>query len=165
MKPLLAIAAAALLACLPAAAPAQGSDTETVTLSRRPTGLHSVRDPNFEVTVWPDGLVVMRTLSYRASFPVERVFRFQRSAAEAAAFRAALLPYRRADRTQPTICSGRVHDDVMMIRGYHVFRITWSGPDHFSSLGVCYDEQERMIVSAIERALEAVNLTLDGAER
>jgi hypothetical protein len=166
MTRLLSIAAAGALACLSTAASAQGSDTaETVTVSRHPTGLHSLSAPDFEVTVWPEGLVVLRIRTHRATFPVERLLRFQRSAAEAAEFRAALLPYRRADLTRATLCMGRLHNDIMMLRGFDVFGITWSGPDHFSSLDACYDEQESAIVSAVERALGAVHLTLSGAEQ
>lgn len=166
MVRVLAIAAAGALACLSAAGSAQGSDaTETVTVSRHPTGLHSLSAPNFEVTVWPDGLVVIRTLTHRATFPVERVIRFQRSAAEAAEFRAALLPYRRADLSRAILCRGRRHDDILMLRGFDVLGITWSGPGHFSSFDACYTEQERAVVSAVERALRAVHLTLSGAEQ
>lgn len=162
----LAIAAAGAIACLPAVASTQGGDTaESVTVSRRPTGLHSPSAPHFEVTVWPDGLVVTRTRTYRATVPVERVLRFQRSAAEAAEFRAALLPYRRADLTRATLCRGRLHNDIVMLRGFDIFGITWSGPGHFSSLDACHDEQEAAVVGAVERALRAVRLTLSGAEQ
>ncbi|HYG29647.1 MAG TPA: hypothetical protein VD887_05460 [Allosphingosinicella sp.] len=166
MVRVLAIAAAGALACLSAVASAQGSDAaETVTVSRHPTGLHSSSAPDFDVTVWPDGLVVIRTRTYRAAFPVERVLRFRRSAAEAAEVRAALLPYRRADLTRTTLCRGRHDGDILMLRGFDVFGITWSGPGHFSTFDACYEEQERAVVAAIERALRSVHLTLSGTEQ
>jgi hypothetical protein len=166
MARVLLIAVAGALACHSAGAPAQRSGAaDTVSVLRYPTGLHSLSAPDFDVTVWPDGLVVIRTRSYRASVPVERVARFQRSPAEAAEFREALLPYRTADLTRPTLCGGQLSDDLMMIRGIHVFRITWSGPDQFSSLDVCYDELEVAVVGAIDQALGAIHLGLDGAEQ
>jgi len=157
--------AAGALALVPAVAATEGqSADEEIAVSREPTGLHSLTDPNFKVTVRPDGQVSRRRSLYRHRKVSERTDRFEVSPDEAEAFAAALLRLRPLEPGYTLICQGQASgaDEVVMVRGMPVFEVRWTGSQPPRIVQACYTPDEHAIVAAVEEGLRAIDLTLDG---
>jgi hypothetical protein len=127
---------------------------ETVVVSRKPGGLHSRDTPNFEVTVRPNGAVVLRThhgLSPGADF-------FQLSPAKAARLTATLLPYRPAEG-DPLGSPRLLKDGDVICRGA-IYEIRWESTTLARTLTLCGGH-----LDALDQALELIGLTRDGDRR
>lgn len=131
-------------------------------MSRTPLGLTQPYAPNFDVTLSPDGQVVLhrRYLSYPPPRETGGVDRWTVSPADAARFRAALVRYRPAESLK-SICGGKVYDGPVLAR-MPVFGIEWEGATSRHDLAVCYLAQEEEIIEAIQHGLAALHLTLEG---
>jgi hypothetical protein len=157
--------AAGALAFVSAVAAAEGQRAdEEIAVSREPTGLHSLTDPNFKVVVRPDGQVSRRRSLYGHRKVSEHTDRFEVSPDEAAAFAAALLRLRPIEPGYTLFCQGQSFgaDEVVMVRGIPVFEVRWTGLQPPRIVQACYNPDEHAIVAAVEEGLRAIDLTLDG---
>jgi hypothetical protein len=183
-----ALATAGSVLALSSAAPARAQTAnESITISRAPWGLHQASDPDFAVTLWPDGRVVVHTPGEYE--PVENGDRFQVSPVEAARFRAALSGLKPVEAGMTIFCRGRLGPGQSFMSRVPTFAIHWNSPafdggvtacdpaGHVRILApdgsenvcehsrACDGSQERAIVDAIEAALREIHLGLDGRRR
>jgi hypothetical protein len=157
------------LAFFAAPASAEGPRAEgTITLSRVPMGLHALDAPDYDVALSLDGHVVVHRRSYMNSNTKlersEQVEAYRVSPAEAARFRAALMPHKPLGLSPTIICGGHVYsrDNSPLIR-VPLFEIDWKDKESSSVLAVCITPQERPIVDDIRQGLEALHLLVDGS--
>jgi hypothetical protein len=166
----LAVAGLAFLTASAPAEPAGGERAEeTITLSRSPMGLHALDAPDYDVTLSPNGQVVVLRRSYDVLSPgkvemSQRVETYRVSPIEAARFRAALMPHEPVGHSPNLICGGHEYgpDNPTLVR-VPVFHIEWKGAGSGRALDVCITAQEKGIVDEIQQGLRALHLTLEGS--
>jgi hypothetical protein len=133
---------------------------ESITVSRRPWFLVCEGVcPDYEVTVWADGRVLVKRDNHEDRFRVSR--------AEVADFRRKLRPFRPVgEQLDPLICShaARPEDEPPVMEVVEI-EIRWSGTDHPARLTACDNRLYADLTEAIRQALWSIHLYLDGRRR
>jgi hypothetical protein len=140
---------------------------ETITISRRPWyAVCAGTCPNFDLTVWPDGRVLV--IRHSLAGDPDELERFQVSPADVASFRSKLLPYRPADDwPAPAVCNHTTSlEEAPLVMKVTEIEIRWSGTDKAARLQASANQEETApLVEAIGQALWSVDLNVIGQRR
>lgn len=124
--------------------------------------------PNYDVTVWADGRVLVVRRSANPDSRRDEVERFRVSSAEAAEFQRRLLPFRPAGQLpEPLVC---YHADVRaeeapLVLKVREVEINWSDPDHPARLVACDNASGQGLTEAIRQALWSIHLYVNARRR